>query len=173
MIILRGWNDNTEVEMNAVGRWIVVGICLSTGIAGAAEAPSQQAYDFGDYTSQTLVQKAWGAFDQGDYSAVELYTKKCLELYEAEAKRQQATLTSFPSKEQTHTYWALNDVATAYFVLGRAWRAQGRLKEAEVAFNTIRENFSFAQAWDPKGWSWKLALGAEDQLKMIALEEQR
>lgn len=92
--------------------------------------------------------------------------------HEDEAKRQQATLTSFPSKEQTSTYWALNDVATAYFVLGRAWRAQGRFKEAAVVFDTIREQFSFAQAWDPKGWSWKLAAGAEDQLKMIALEEQ-
>jgi tetratricopeptide (TPR) repeat protein len=129
-------------------------------------------YDFGDYKSETLVKKAWGALDHRDHRGVELYAKKCLELYEAEAKRQQTSLKNFASKEHAFEYWALNDVATAYFILGESLIAQKRYQEAKAAFERVINDFSFAQCWDPRGWFWKVAVGARDRLNKITVLSQ-
>jgi tetratricopeptide (TPR) repeat protein len=126
-------------------------------------------YDFGDYKSETLTTKAWGALANDDHRGVELYTKKCFELYEDDAKRQQAELTDFAPKDKVFSYWALNDVATSYFIWGESLLAQQRYQEAKVAFERIIDEFSFAQAWDPKGWFWKLAVGARDRLNKILI----
>jgi tetratricopeptide (TPR) repeat protein len=128
------------------------------------------AYDFGDYTSETLTVKAWGALDKSDHKGVELYTKKCIELYEEEAKKQQASLTEFAPKDKAFNYWALNDVATCYFILGESLMAQGRYQDAKAAFERIVNDLSFAQCWDPKGWFWKVAVGARGRLNKILAE---
>ena len=51
---------------------------------------------------------------------VEAYANKTVELYAGKAKDMQASLKEYPweSKEKTMSYWALNDVAAAYFILG-------------------------------------------------------
>lgn len=128
------------------------------------------AYDFGDYTSQTLTTKAWEALGQNDYKGVELYTKKCVELYEAEAKKQQASLTEFAPKEKAFNYWALNDVGTCYFILGESLLNQKRYQDAKAAFDRVVNDFGFAQCWDPKGWFWKVAVGARGRLNKILAE---
>lgn len=124
-------------------------------------------YDFGNYTSETLTTKAWRALEEADFAGVELYTKKCLELYEAEAKKQQSQLTDFAPKERVFDYWALNDVATCYFIRGKAFLDQGKIAEAQEAFRVVVEQYPHAQAWDPQGWFWKVAVGASDKLSTI------
>ncbi len=124
-------------------------------------------YDFGDYTSQTLTTKAWEALESEDHKAVDLYTKKNFELYEAKAKEQQASLKDFAPKDKAFDYWALNDVGTSYFILGKSLLAQGKVDEAKEAFNTVIQKFPYAQCWDVKGWFWKVAQGAQDQLSTI------
>lgn len=128
------------------------------------------AYDFGDYTSQTLTTKAWQALDRNDQKGIELFTKKCIELYEGDAKKQQAALTDYAPKEKTFDYWALNDVATCYFILGESLLAQKRYPEARAAFERVVNDFSFAQCWDPKGWFWKVAVGSRGRLNKILVE---
>ncbi len=165
---------------------VLVGLVLVAGVAPAwaqeksggmaapktlSQVPGAAAdlveYDFGDFSSETLTVKAWGALDVGDYAAVEAYTTKCITLYEKQAMQQADSLTDFAPKEKAFNYWALNDVATCYFILGQARLAQGQVKEAQEAFNTIIERFPYAQAWDPKGWFWKVAQGASDKLATI------
>jgi hypothetical protein len=131
------------------------------------------AYDFGDYTSQTLTTKAWQTLAKDDHKGVELYTKKCIELYEEEAKKQQASLTEFAPKDKAFNYWALNDVATCYFILGESLMAQNRHQEAKAAFERVVKDFSFAQCWDPKGWFWKVAVGSRGRLNKITAEQSR
>ena len=126
-------------------------------------------YDFGDYTSQTLTTKAWGALAQGDHKGVELYTKKCLRLYEETAVKQQGQLTDFAPKAKAFDSWALNDVATCYFILGESLTAQQQADEAKAAFERIIDDFSYAQCWDPKGWFWKVAVGARDRLNKLLI----
>lgn len=139
---------------------------ISTTTAGARE------YDFGDMTSQTLTTNAWQAKDVKDYDAVFAYTNKCIELYKGKALVMQASLTDYAAKGTEFDYWALNDVGTCYFIKGLALQEQGKLEEAKEFFNTIMKDFSYAQCWDPKGWFWKPAQGAKDQLKLIELKEQ-
>jgi len=124
-------------------------------------------YDFGDFTSQTLTVKAWDVLGKADHRGGELYTKKCIELYEEEAKKQQAALTDFAPKDKAFDNWALNDVATCYFILGESLLAQKRYQEAKAAFERVVNDFSFAQCWDPKGWFWKVAVGSRERLNRI------
>ncbi|MBI4355407.1 MAG: hypothetical protein HY597_03005 [Candidatus Omnitrophica bacterium] len=128
------------------------------------------SYDFGDYTSETLTTKAWQALDVKDYTAVELYTKKCISLYEADAVKQQGSLEEFAPKEKAFSFWALNDVGTCYFILGEALMAQARYEEARVAFEKVVNELSFAQCWDPKGWFWKVAVASRGRINKIAAE---
>lgn len=131
-------------------------------------------YDFGDASSQTLTTKAWEALGRGDHKGVELYTKKCIELYEDRARAQQASLTDFvdwrkEGKEKVFSHWALNDVATCYFIRGESWMAQSRYDKALEVFELILEDFPYAQCWDPKGWFWKVAAGARERINKISV----
>lgn len=128
-------------------------------------------YDFGDYTSMTLTVNAWGALDKKDYLGVEIYTKKCIELYEQEAIKQQSSMTDYLPKEKAFDAWALNDVGTCYFILGEACLAEGKYKEAKEAYGRIIDKFSFAQCWDPRGWFWKPAVGARGKINKIIAEQ--
>lgn len=127
-------------------------------------------YDFGDYTSMTLTVNAWACLDKKDYPGVEVYTKKCIELYEGDAIKQQASLTDYLPKEQAFNPWALNDVATCYYILGDALLAEGKYGDAKDAYSKIIDKFSFAQCWDPRGWFWKPAVGARGKINRIMAE---
>ncbi len=122
--------------------------------------------DFGDYSSTQLVQKAWASMAANDLNAVEAYVNKIMELYSAKAKDMQASLKEYPyeSKEKTNSYWALNDVGTALFVLGEAYRQAGKKEEAADAYKKLIDEYFYAQCWDPKGWFWKPAEAAQQKL---------
>ena len=122
--------------------------------------------DFGDYTSETLTVKAWEALKNNDLDSVLAYTGKCLTLYEAKAKEMQASLKEYPweSKDKIFSYWALNDVGTCLFIQGEAFRKAGKNHEAKDAYKKVISEYSFAQCWDPQGWFWKPAEGAQRQL---------
>jgi len=126
--------------------------------------------DFGDYTSATLVNKAWDALKANDVKAVEAYTNKCVELYGAKAKDMQASLKDYATGSNNDIFknWALNDVATIYYVEAEAYRAAGMKDKAKDAYNQIINTYSFGQAWDTKGWFWKPAEGAKEKIQMMA-----
>jgi len=131
-------------------------------------------YDFGDYTSQTLTTKAWGALGAKDYYAVELYTNKCIDLFENEALKMQAGLTDYPDTKADldqngildlhEKYWALNDVGVCHFILGKALAEQGKQEEAREHFEKVINDLNYAQCWDPQGWFWKVNLGAQNEI---------
>jgi len=122
--------------------------------------------DFGDSKSSTLVVKAWDALAKNDLDSVNAYVNKCLEAYGEEAKKMQASLTEFPweSKEQIFTFWALNDVGTALFIQGEAYKNAGKLAEAQAAYQKLVDEFGYSQCWDPQGWFWKPAEAAKQKI---------
>jgi len=138
----------------------------------AQEAPDQPAavpqVDFGDFSSNKLMQKAWGSLSAKDYYRAILYANKIVELYAGAASQMQASLSAYPTgtNDQVFQYWALNDVGTALFVLGEAYRKSGKKEEAIQSFERIVKDFSYAQCWDSRGWFWKVAMVAQDKLAM-------
>ncbi len=128
------------------------------------------AYNFGDYRSATLVSKAWQALAANDMDGVLAYTNKCFELYEAQAKKMQEGLQGYATgtNDEVFAYWALNDVATAYYIQGEAYRAAGMMEQAKVAYQKVTNEFTYGQCWDAGGWFWKPAEAAKEKVQMIA-----
>ena len=122
--------------------------------------------DFGDYTSSYLTTKAWEALANKDLDAVNAYVNKCLELYGAKAKEMQESLTEYPweTKEKIFSFWALNDVGTALYIRGEAYRNAGNEEEAKASFKKLVDEYFYAQCWDPQGWFWKPAEAAQQKL---------
>ncbi len=154
-----------ETEMWKIGLYLTV-----LGAIALSLSPHKvMAYDFGDNRSVTLVTKAWQALGANDLEAVLAYTNRCIELYSGEAQKMQSSLTTYPtgSNAEIFSYWALNDVATALFIQGDAYRKAGRKEEAQKAFQTLMDHYSYGQCWDPKGWFWKPAEGAKERLSLM------
>jgi len=146
---------------------LVFSALLAFASLSPAEDPGEGGIDYGDSKSVTLMVKAWGALDEGQYEDALKYTAKCAELYEEEAKKMQASLSGFPSSEVVNEYWALNDVGTCYFISGEALMKLYRRTEALAAYKVVRDELSFSQAWDPKGWYWSPSLVAEGKIDLL------
>jgi hypothetical protein len=130
------------------------------------------AQDFGDHSSATLTTKAWESLAAGDGDLVAAYVGKCRELYEAEAKKQQAGLAEFAPADKAHDFWALNDVGTCTFIEAQSLEKQGKKKEALAAYRRLADDFKFCQCWDTKGWFWKPAEAAAGRIKELEFDQQ-
>lgn len=126
--------------------------------------------DFGDMTSSFMATQAWGALAAKNYPAVQEYVNKIVAMYGEKAKEMQKSLKEVPweSKDKIFSYWALNDVGTALFISGEAYRQEGKTAEAIASFQKLINEVRYAQCWDPQGWFWKPADAAEQ--KLAALE---
>jgi len=139
--------------------------------ATPASSAAASSLDFGDYKSSTLTGKAWKALESKNYAEVSGYANKCIDTFKTQAVAQQKALTSPPTeKEQVFAQWALNDVGTCYFILGKSLDDQGKGKEAAAAYKFLVENLAFAQCWDPKGWFWKPADAAKERIKALEFD---
>jgi tetratricopeptide (TPR) repeat protein len=127
--------------------------------------------DFEDYTSEVLVRKAWESSGSDQLDNAIMYTKKCIALYEKDAKKQQESLTNYALKDQAFNYWALNDVGTAYFILGEVYAKKKQWKESVEAYKACVNEYLYSQCWDPKGWFWKPAVAARGKLNKILAEQ--
>jgi len=117
--------------------------------------------------SQSLIVKAWDFYNAKNYSEAAAFASELIERYSDEAAGQQASLKTFAPKGQESKYWALNDVATAHFILGKIYAAQNKTAKAKEQFNTIISDYGFAQCWDINGWYWKVAQGAQEELNKL------
>jgi tetratricopeptide (TPR) repeat protein len=137
---------------------LFVAMMLSVPISYAKD------YNFGDGSTKTLTSGAWNALLTKDYEGVTAYTDKCISSFSRKAMEQQSSLTNFAPPEKAFDAWALNDVGVCLFIKGKALREQGKNDEAKKVFEDILKNYGFAQCWDVKGWFWKVAEGASDQI---------
>ena len=154
----RAMRDGKEVILKDNGTWEYV--------------KTDTAYDFVNLSSSTLVAKAFEALGRHNWDAAIAYSRKCADLYEEQARAMQANLKDYPSgKDEVLSYWALNDVGTAYYVLGEAYRQTGKKTEAVASFQMLVNHYSFAQCWDPQGWFWKPAEVAQEKLKELETAE--
>lgn len=157
--------------MNMCAAAVAVLLTVSVGLQGTAWA----APDFGDYKSETLTTRAWKALESQSLDDGLAYVGKCAELYEAEAKKMQASLKDYPPNqpsEETFKYWALNDVGTCYFIKGEILLKKGDKKGAKEAYGRVASDFKFAQCWDTKGWFWKPVDAAKKKIVELEFDEK-
>ncbi|MBN1869672.1 MAG: tetratricopeptide repeat protein [Candidatus Omnitrophica bacterium] len=149
-------------------RSILIGALLLAGVI-FVQPTIAAAYNYGDFRSETLVSKAWGALAEGDLEAVLAYTNKCVELYAEQAQKMQSSLSDYPEgdKDEIFSYWALNDIATSLFIQGEAYRKAQQKQEALEAYKKVASDYSYGQAWDTNGWFWKPVEAAKEKIAMI------
>ena len=112
--------------------------------------------DFGDSSSSALTTKAWEAFNAKNYKATLGFAEQCIKKYKEAALWQQKALSKYPKKEEIRKLWALNDVATCYFIAGQCYRKLGDREKSRACFSFVRNNLSFGSCWDTHGWYWRI-----------------
>jgi hypothetical protein len=125
-------------------------------------------------TSEALITVAWGAWDAKNYQEVIIFTQQCIDNFEGEALAQQAALASDPpvgtvpkpTADTIFLNWALNDVATSFYLLGKAQLALGNTLEAKDAFLRVSD-FPGGRAWNPEGFFWSPLEAAQRELANI------
>jgi hypothetical protein len=116
-------------------------------------------------TSEDMVQEAWKALNAGDLdqaiaqaqATIQEWSSSALYLQKMKMREQGRLIDYDGSPEERKTvfkYWALNDVASAYFILGQALDLKKEYVKAARAFQQIVNHYFLAQVWDPKGWFW-------------------
>ena len=122
-----------------------------------------------------LTKEAWDAFNKEKWSAAVSKAEECIAEFRGQADREQEKLQkngtenpptgAVPEGERKTilSRGLLNDVATCFFIKGRALEKLGRKEEARQAFQTAAK-YTYARCWDPSGWFWSPAEAAADRL---------
>jgi len=135
---------------------------------------------------QPCLHKAWLALNRADYSTAIEAANECIAEFGPKAFREQKSLQASGEKEppigsvdnvadkkKVFDRWAVNDVATAYFVKGRAAEHLFRSQKADRFRRSATEAYeaaaklTFGRCWDPQGWFWSPSEGATDRLSAL------
>lgn len=138
----------------------VVANVLTTGTTVEAPAVQETSSPAAGPEEPSLVDLlflARKAKDEGSFDACYAAVAEAMERFGAEALREQKGLKEFPPPEQTDSYKTLNNIAQCQFIKAEALKKERKIKDAIAAFGVIVSDYSFAQAWDPRGWYYKLA----------------
>jgi hypothetical protein len=123
-------------------------------------------------SSSALASAAWAALDSKNYTAAREAAERCRALYGPQADEMQGKLTALPDKESAHSQWALNDVGTCIFVLGKVADAEGKKEEAMAAYQLVVDKYPYAQCWDEQGWFWQPSVAAKERIAFLVLETE-
>jgi hypothetical protein len=115
--------------------------------------------------SEEMMVQAWKLYDRGEKDAAWRQAKATINLWEEDAKKLEKAKEenfggylpfdeSIASFQRIHNFWALNDVASCYFILGKIEDEAGHVSEAKDYFSTILHELPLAQMWDKRGWFW-------------------
>jgi hypothetical protein len=140
-------------------------------ISAPAVVPASAEKSLQDLVNDVRKAKDEGAFQKAYGTADEVMRR-----FGAEAKKEQKSLNDFPATEQMDSYGTLNGVAQAQFIRAEALKKEGKTQEAIAAFGVVVSDYSYAQAWDSRGWFYKLAEVAKegiDRLKGIDVNVEK
>ena len=119
-----------------------------------------------------VTEKAWEAFADEDWDAVETLASRATQRWGAKAKEINKNLIAFPSADKAKNFANLNELATITFLKGEALLKKGDTDGALAAYYTLLADYSFGQCWDKKGWWWQPATAAKDQIARLAPNNQ-
>jgi hypothetical protein len=123
--------------------------------------------------SAVLTSQAWEALAAKDYATARARIARCRELYEAKAKEMQESLSVVPGPDTAREFWALNDVGTCLFILGKVAEAEGKNTDAIAAYQEVIKNLPMAQCWDKQGWFWQPAVAAKERLTALTFDSAK
>ncbi len=151
---------------------LLFGLCFLGWVSGFFL--SAKNYDYGDSSSNVLVTKAFEALDAEDWDALDAYTKKCILLYQTEARRMQKKWKEYPAADIANSQWALNHVSCSHFLRGEMFEKQGKYHKAHEEYETCIQKYGFAQAWDPRQNAfWKVAEQARKNMARLEAEHAK
>lgn len=136
---------------------------------GGVKGSKREQYSPG-YTSYELVVSAWHALDAKLYDQAIVLANQCAQDYADAAAEQAASLREPPSAAMANDYWALNDVATALYIKGRALEKQGLPTVARGVYGQILKKYPHAQCYDPRDYYWSVATAARDRIKCMEIQ---
>ena len=110
---------------------------------------------------------AWDALVAEQYEVAVSFAAACVELNEDAARKQQASLSAKPADGGFPEYGALNHAGTCSFIKGEALTKLHDNGGASTAYEAVLDEFSYSQAWDPKGWFWSVADAAKAGLAKV------
>lgn len=127
---------------------------LNVSIAQSTEKQTEQA---STVTTEELVLKAWKFSTDNNLEELDKILGLAESAFGPEAKSQAAQLSKFPSSHQRSNFKVMSDVATIQFVKAEALMRLGKTDESKALFQSIIENYPWAQAWDPsRGSFWSV-----------------
>jgi len=140
---------------------------IAAGLAVACfltnESFSQEVSSSGE-----LIDKAWFSHGKRDIENTMRYTQQVIDQYQQEADKIQAKLSALPKhKHEIDAVQVLNDVATAYFIQAEAYMRQQDISKAKQTFQLIIDKYPYAQAWDQRGWFWRIAEASQQSIQKI------
>lgn len=96
-----------------------------------------------------LLKVTWEELDR-DREKTRKLAKLCIEMYTKELPAQ----------------WAINDLGTAWFIIGEAWRKDGEQDKANESYQQVIDNYPTSQCFDPATNSyWNVAEAAEEKIE--------
>lgn len=129
------------------------------GKARQESSPGRSSYE--------LISKAWDALNDKEYVRAIALANQCIKDYTVIALDQQTSLRELPAPTLANDYWALNDVATAYYIKGRALEKRNDVASARMVYGEAVKKYPYAQCWDPKDYYWSVAVAARDRIRCI------
>lgn len=132
-----------------------------------AEPPGDDDFACDHYPDCVLQVRAWDALGAGELEVAASFASACATIVEEEGRKQQASLPAKPTDDQFMDYGALNSAGTCYFIKGEALMKLDNKDEALAAYKTVVDEFSYAKAWDPRGWFWTVADAAAEKINKL------
>jgi hypothetical protein len=138
------------------------------------------------YAEQDCLKKAWNEYNNKNYLGAITAADDCIDDFGPKATKQQNQLSaekvndpptgavqSGADKQRIFERWAVNDVATAYFVKGRSaeylYKKQKAVKYKEMAQQAYDGaiKLSYGRCFDPQGFFWSPAEAAQERLEAL------
>jgi hypothetical protein len=125
-----------------------------------------------------LIKKAWDSYNTRDFKGAINWAQKCINEFKFAGRRRQEEYSktgcdlpvgkpeSEDQKNKILSDGVINDVGTAYFIVGSSYFESDSLELAKKYF-FLAKAFACARTWDPKGWFWSPSLASIDKLATI------
>jgi tetratricopeptide (TPR) repeat protein len=150
-------------------------LCILASIVSAQNEEQKSSIPVAEEspTSSSLTSAAWDALAAKDFVTAKAKIERCKSLFGEKASEMQISLSVVPGPDTAKDFWALNDVGTCVFILGKVYEAEGKSAEAITAYQDVIKNYPMSQCWDKQGWYWQPAVAAKERLTALTFDSAK